>query len=277
MLNIGEYNTLVVARNTDHGIYLKDSEGEEVLLPNKFVTEEMVEGVSLDVFVYTDSMDRPVATTRKPLAVVGEFAALYVKDVTKFGAFLDWGLEKDLFVPWREQSEEMVEGRMYVVRICLDHRSGRVIGVSKIHSFIDSDTSELESGQEVDLMVYKRTEMGYLVLVNQRYSGLVYHSDVYGTPWIGERRKGFVKRVREDGKLDISFGKKGYDQVEDSKDVIVDALIKAGGKLPYHDKTDAETIRKVFKMSKKNFKKVIGSLYKAGLVELSDKGIKLVV
>ena len=275
MLEIGKYNQLEVKRRTDNGLYLTDGE-EEVLLPNKY-TEGLSEGDSVKVFVYTDSEDRPVATTEKPHGTVGEFASLFVKDNTSVGTFMDWGLEKDLFVPWREQFGDMREGYRYVVRICLDNISGRVVGVAKINSFFNEDTESLKEGLEVDLLVYKSTDLGYSVVVNNEYKGVVYHNEIYDPLEVGESRKGFIQKIRKDGKLDIGLQRQGYRAVEDSKDIIVDALIKAGGFLPYHDKSDSEEIRKVFKISKKNFKKIIGGLFKAGLVNITNKGIELIV
>ena len=275
MLEIGKYNQLEVKRRTDNGFYLTDGE-DEVLLPNKY-TDGLKEGDSVNLFVYTDSEDRPVATTEKPYAIVGDFASLYVKDNTSVGTFMDWGLEKDLFVPWREQFGDMREGYRYVVRLCLDNISNRVVGVAKINSFFNEDTSALTEREEVDLLVYNQTDLGFSVVVNNQYKGIIYHNEIYDSLEVGESRKGFVQKIRKDGRLDIGLQRQGYAAVVDTKDVIVDALIKAGGFLPYHDKTEAEEIKKVFKMSKKNFKRIIGSLYKAGLVEISPKGIQLVV
>ncbi|MCG8474774.1 MAG: S1-like domain-containing RNA-binding protein [Cytophagales bacterium] len=281
MIRLGDYNTLQVQTFSSYGVYLvediDDRQADRVLLPNKYVPEGISEGDSLEVFVYTDSEDRIVATTLKPEATVGEIAALYVKDINKYGAFLDWGLEKDLFVPYKEQEDRLRVGHKCIVRLCLDHRSKRIIGTTRIRPFLNYDEPIYEKGQEVELLIFREHDLGFLALINHERLGMIYRSDIYERLTVGDERKGFVKQVRPDGKIDLSLRREGYKKVEDTKDVIVDALIKAGGKLPYNDKTDPETIRRVFKMSKKNFKMIIGSLYKAGLIEISDKGIKLIL
>ncbi|BDD04096.1 CvfB family protein [Aureibacter tunicatorum] len=274
MINIGQYNSLRIARFSAHGAYLTDGE-TEVLLPQKYLKEEMEVGEDLNVFVYNDSQDRPVAVTTKPLAQVDQFAYLYVKALTKVGAFVDWGLEKDLLVPFKEQRFPLQEDRAYIFRLCLDHRSNRVIATTKLFPFFDRDVSELKEGQEVSMLVYEKADLGFLAIIDDRYLGLIYDNEVFEPLAVGDKRKGFIKKIRNDGKIDLALQKQGYEAVEDSKDIIIDELIKAGGELPYHDKSDSEEIKKVFRMSKKNFKKVVGSLYKAGLIELKENGIKL--
>ncbi len=275
MLHIGSYNELEVARKVDFGIYLSSADGESVLLPRKYVPTNAEIGSCLRVFVYTDSEDRPVATTRKPKATVDEFAYLKVKAVSGVGAFLDWGLEKDLLVPFRLQHQEMTAGQSYVVRVFLDEKSGRVVASSRLRAFFSQDVQELEAGQQVSLMVYDFTDLGIKVIVDGKYSGVIYRNELFEPLHLGDVRNGYVKKVREDNGLDITLQKQGFEAVTDLKPVILQRLQDAGGFLPCHGKSDAADIQKTFRMSKKLFKKVIGGLYKDGLISISDDGIRL--
>src|SRR5690606_25135793 len=209
------------------------------------------------------------------IAAVGEFAAMRVKDVTDFGAFLDWGIEKDLLVPNSEQHRKLRVGQTTVVRLCLDARTERVIGVGKLNPFLNKDLSALEEGQAVNLMVYDQTDLGFMVLIDNQYSGMLYENEVFEPLEIGMKKKGFIKKIRPDGKIDVRLFKDGVAGIDDSKDVILKKLTKAGGFLPYRDKSDADTIQDVFKMSKKSFKKAIGGLYKEGRIQILDDGIQL--
>ncbi|MDN5204648.1 S1-like domain-containing RNA-binding protein [Fulvivirgaceae bacterium BMA10] len=274
-LELGHYNTLKVAREVEFGYYLTDEE-QEILIPRKYVSEETKVGDSLEVFVYKDSEDRLIATTLKPAAVIGEFVALEVKEVNRFGAFMNWGLEKDLLVPFREQQGKMVEGKKYVVRICLDHRTNRLIGVSKIHSFLSKDVSGLEEKQKVDLLVYGRTDLGFKVIINNVNSGLLYENEIFEKLSIGDRREGFIKRIREDGKIDVVLNLNDAQQRSDNTGKILEALEENEGFLALHDKSDPEQIYNILQMSKKNFKKTIGTLYKEKKIKLLPDGIALV-
>jgi len=274
MLEIGKFNQLEVLREVDFGYYLQSDKGD-ILIPRKYVPEGTRIGEILRVFVYTDSEDRLIATTLDPIAAVGEFAAMRVKDVTDFGAFLDWGIEKDLLVPNSEQHRKLRVGQTTVVRLCLDARTERVIGVGKLNPFLNKDLSALEEGQAVNLMVYDQTDLGFMVLIDNQYSGMLYENEVFEPLEIGMKKKGFIKKIRPDGKIDVRLFKDGVAGIDDSKDVILKKLTKSGGFLPYHDKSDADTIQEVFQMSKKSFKKAIGGLYKEGRIQILDDGIQL--
>ncbi|WP_448518649.1 CvfB family protein [Rhodoflexus sp.] len=269
---IGRYHTFRVVKLVDFGAYLDTPLGE-LLLPKKYMPEGLQPNDYIEVFVYHDSEDRPIATTLRPYAQLGEFACLEVTHTTDFGAFLDWGLEKDLFVPLKEQHRTMRKGQVHVVRISTDPRTGRLIGIGKIGSFLNKRQPDLYQNQEVDLLIYEKTDLGYMCIINNTYAGILYHSELFEPLVIGHRCKGFVKKIREDYKIDLSLRKQGYFGIKNQQDVILDALQAAGGFLPYHDKTDPETIRRAFKMSKKTFKTLIGNLFKAGKIKLSEKGI----
>ncbi len=275
MLKIGSYNTLEFVKEVEFGIYLASDQGE-ILLPKKWVAEDWEVGDMIKVFIYTDSEDRLIATTLTPKAVVGEFAGMDVKQVTDFGAFLDWGIEKDLLVPLREQHRKLQEGQHCVVRVCLDHKTNRVVGVAKLNAFINKDIDALEEGQAVDLLVYDATDLGMMALVNEEYAGMIYRNEIFEPVKIGDRHKGYIKKLREDGKIDLSLKPQGFKAVLNDQEGVLSALVSAGGFLPYHDKSDPEAIREVFNLSKKAFKKVIGTLYKEGRIRILPEGIQLV-
>ena len=274
MLKIGSYNELVVERIVDFGLYL-NKKPYEVLLPSKYVPKNTRPGDVLRVFVYTDSEDRPVATTLEPKAAVGEFAYLKVKDVTSFGAFLDWGLEKDLLVPSSQQQDRMKAGKSYVVKVCLDELTGRVYGTNRITHNCDKNPKDLSEGEKVDLLIYGITKIGIMAVVNNRYSGLLYKSEVFTPVSVGEKLTGYISRIREDGKIDLTLKSPGYKSVTGSSAGILDILKKKGGFIPCHDKSSPEEIRQIFSMSKKEFKKAIGGLYKAGNIHITNKGIQI--
>ena len=274
MLKIGDYNTLKVEKFVDFGLYLQSDEGE-ILLPKKYVTEGTRIGDLIDVFIYKDSEDRLIATNLKPVAKVGEFAAMEVKDLSKFGAFLEWGLEKDLLVPFNEQNKKMEVGRKYVVYVLLDPKSQRVIGSSKLSDFLKKKNIELETGQEVDLMIYDQTDLGYLAVINNTYFGMIYRNEVFKKINIGDYLKGYVKQVREDDKIDLTLNKVGMDSVDDAKACIISALKSNKGFLPLNDDSTPEEIKNRLQMSKKTFKKAVGGLYKEKKVSIDTKGISL--
>jgi len=274
MYNIGSYNELEVIRQTNNGVYLRFDE-EAILLPQKWVPEGTESGDILKVFVYTDSKDRLIATTQQPRAVVGEFAYLEVIDIGKFGAFLDWGLDKDLLVPIGAQQVPMEKGEKYIVRLCLDQKTNRVFGVSKIDSFLKKDIINLRLNQKVDLLVSRFTDLGVMFIINQTYSGLAFYDEIFEPLKIGMKRVGYIKNIREDGKIDLRMHQEGLEAITDSKVVILDLLKKAGGFLPYHDKSDPDSIYKTFKMSKKVFKKGIGGLFKDKKIYINKQGISL--
>jgi predicted RNA-binding protein (virulence factor B family) len=275
MLKIGKFNLLEVVKKTPQGLYL-DSDKGELLLPNKYIPEAVKIGDKLNVFIYSDSEDRLIATTLKPYAQEGEFACLTVKQTLKIGAFLDWGLEKDLFVPIKEQHKPMDVGERHVVRVCLDLRTDRLLGVSKIGSFLEKDTSEFQIGQEVKLMVYEFTTLGIMCIVNNRFAGMLYKNEVFKELEIGEQIKGYIKNIREeDDKIDLSLRKEGFDGIKNQADVILLNLKQNNGFLPYGDDSSPEDIKQQFQMSKKTFKRLIGNLYKQGKIVILEHGIKL--
>lgn len=274
MLKIGSYNELVVDSEVEFGVYLH-SEDERILLPQKYVPEDLKIGDKIDVFVYTDSEDRPIATTQKPNGVVGDFVYMKAKDVTSFGTFMDWGLEKDLLVPKSEQQDRMVPGKKYIIKVCLDEKTDRVYGTNKISVNCDKDISELNELQEVDLLIHSQTNIGIMAVINNRYFGMMYQNETYKELSVGQRVTGYIMRLREDGKIDLTLKKPGFTSVEGSGETVIKILTDAGGTLPFHDKSDPEDIRQAFSMSKKEFKKAIGGLYKKGLIEIGKSGIKL--
>lgn len=275
MLEIGKINTLSVNRETDNGVYLEGGDHGELLMPKKFVTEEVKEKGIAEVFVYTDSEDRLVATTETPLAMVGEFARLTVKATSTFGAFLDWGLPKDLLVPFREQRSKMQEGNSYWVYIYLDLLSNRIAASAKLHKFIDNTPAEYEVGQEVDLIILEETDLGYKAIVNQEHSGILYKNQVFQQLEIGAKTKGYINKVREDEKIDLLLDKPGYEKVDAISQKILEALKESRGFMAISDKSSPEMIQTMFGISKKNFKKAIGSLYKKKLITFESDGIKL--
>jgi uncharacterized protein len=274
MLDIGRYNTLVVQREVDFGLYLNPKE-EEVLLPSKYVPQNTRPGDSLRVFVYTDSEDRPVATTLTPKAVVGDVAYLRVNDTASIGCFLDWGLEKDLLVPKGEQQSRMHVGKRYVVKVLLDKKTNRVYGSTRITRHCQKAPEDLSVGQQVRLMIYQFSKLGTLAVVDDRFLGMIFHNETFETLKIGERRPGYIRHIRKDGKIDLSLKKPGPISIDGSGQRIMAALKKSGGFIPCHDKSSPQKITDSFSMSKKEFKRAIGGLYKKRLIEISDQGIRL--
>lgn len=256
-------------------MFLSDVEGEEVLLPNQYITDEMQVGDNIRVFVYLDSEDRPVATTQTPKIIRNEFAFLEVKDVSEYGAFLDWGLIKDLFVPFREQNPPMEVGEWHVVFLYLDQKTSRLLASAKIDKFLENERLTVGEGDEVDLLIWQKTDLGYNVVVNQYHKGLVYANEVFRELQIGDAIKGYVKKIREENKLDISLQKTGYEIVEPVAQLILDEVKKSDGFLNLSDSSSPEEIYKRLQISKKVFKKAIGGLYKQGRIRIAGEGIYL--
>ncbi|MCF2492318.1 MULTISPECIES: S1 RNA-binding domain-containing protein [Dyadobacter] len=277
MLFIGKYNHLTIERLTSVGMFLSDVEGEEVLLPNQYLTDEMQIGDTIKVFVYLDSEDRPVATTETPKIIRNQFAFLEVTDVTEHGAFMDWGLIKDLFVPFREQSTPMQLGEWHVVFLYLDQKSSRLIASTKIDRFLENERLTVAEGDEVDLLIFSKSDLGYNAIVNQYHKGLIYANEVFRDIHVGDSLRGYVKKIREENKLDLSLQKTGYEVVEPTAQAILDQLKKANGFLNLSDNSSPEDIYKKLQISKKVFKKAIGGLYRQGLIKIGDDGIRLVV
>lgn len=274
MLKIGKYNDLVVESRVEFGLYLQSDEGK-ILLPQKYVSEDMNIGDTLNVFIYTDSEDRLVATTLKPDGVVGDFVFLEVKDVASFGTFMDWGLEKDLLVPKSEQQDRMVPGKKYLTKICFDDMTQRVYGTTKISVNCDKNITDLKVGQKVELLIHSFTQIGIMAVIDNRYFGMLYINETYQDLSIGDTCTAYIMRLREDNKIDLTLKKPGYDSVKGSAETIVSLLEQAGGFIPCHDKSSPEEIKTVFSMSKKEFKRAIGGLFKKGVLELKKNGIRL--
>jgi predicted RNA-binding protein (virulence factor B family) len=275
MFKIGSYNPLTVARRSQIGLYLTSDGQDEVLLPNRYCPETATPGDSMLVFVYMDSEDRPIATTDKPKAVVGDVAKLLVKDVNRFGAFLDWGLEKDLFVPFSEQRRRLKEGEWVVVYVELDQATDRIIGTTWLRKHFSDETRHFNPGDPVRLIVYARTGRGVDVVVNSRYAGIIHANNEVQHLEYAEEIDGFVRKVREDGTLDIILRKPGYEGALEDSDVVLDKLRAADGFLPFTAKSGADEVREEFGISRKAFKKIIGNLYKNGVITADDDGIRL--
>lgn len=276
MLNIGNYNTLRIIKILSFGAYLDGGEGKEILLPTRYVPDGAQVGDDVEVFIYHDNEGRLIATTLHPNAVVGEFAFMQVKSVNTMGAFLDWGLMKDLLVPYKEQKLTMREGKWYLVYVRLDHVTGRVMASARIEKFLNNIPPKYEFNQEVSLLVADDTEIGYKVIVNNLHWGMVYHNQVFQRLEKGEHLKGYVKEIREDDKLDISLTPLGYQKVDGIAQTILQALQMQNGFLPVHDKSDPEVIYSLFRCSKKAFKQAIGALYRQHRIALEPDGIRLI-
>ena len=276
MLNIGNYNTLRIIKILSFGAYLDGGEGKEILLPTRYVPDGAQVGDDVEVFIYHDNEGRLIATTLHPKAVVGEFAFMQVKSVNTTGAFLDWGLMKDLLVPYKEQKLTMREGKWYLVYVRLDHVTGRVMASARIEKFLNNIPPKYEFNQEVSLLVADDTEIGYKVIVNNLHWGMVYHNQVFQRLEKGEHLKGYVKEIREDDKLDISLAPLGYQKVDGVAQTILQALQVQNGFLPVHDKSDPEVIYSLFRCSKKAFKQAIGALYRQHRIALEPDGIRLI-
>jgi hypothetical protein len=275
MILPGRYNTLKVVKYVDFGVYLDGEELGEILLPARYVPEVCEVGQDLLVFLYLDSEDRIIATTEKPYAQVGEFAYLKAVAVNSVGAFLDWGLMKDLLVPFREQKMSMVAGKSYMVYVYLDPDSKRIAASAKLEKFVDNVIPDYQAGDEVSLIVESESELGYNAIINHLHRGILYHDELPGPLKKGDQFRAYIKKVREDNKIDLSLYRSGYGQVDSVSMNILDVLKKAGGFLPLTDKSDAALIFDYFSISKKVFKKAIGSLYKQRLISLEERGIRI--
>ncbi len=272
---VGQVQELPVENFSDYGVYLSFGR-DRVLLPNKYVPEDVAVGQKIQVFVYTDSEDRPVATTLTPAGVVGDIVALKVKDTAPFGVFMDWGLEKDLLVPRSEQQARMEPGETHLVKICLDPTSFRVYGSTLMSGFCPGTSKDLEQNESVDLIIHSISPIGYMALINQTCPGLLYKNETFENLSIGDRCQGYVLRVREDGKVDLSLKKPGYGSVEGSAQKILQVLEDGEGFSPCHDKSSPDEIKAAFAMSKKEFKRAVGNLYKAGRITIEKgRGIRL--
>ena len=275
MIELGRINNLEILRDTSVGLFLGDEDGNDVLLPNKYVPTAYEIGEKLKVFCYLDYDERPVATTLEPDIMLGEFRLLQVAEVNEFGAFMQWGLEKHLLVPFREQRVKMKEGQWYVVHCYLDDRSGRLVASNKLDKFLSNDTIDLKEWEKVDLVVTRQTDLGWEVIVNEKHKGLVYFNEVFKPINIGDVIPGCIKTIRKDNKLDISLQPLGAKVLEPAAKKIYEVLVDSGGFLGLHDKSAPEEIRDVFQMSKKTFKKGLGTLYRERKIKIESDGITL--
>ncbi|MFW5663790.1 MAG: S1 RNA-binding domain-containing protein [bacterium] len=276
-IKIGQYNTMRVVKTLDFGIYLDGGEMGEILMPTKWVPQGTQPEDKLEVFIYFDSEDRPIATTTKPKAMVGEFAWLKAKAVDRIGAFLDWGLDKDLLVPFKEQNAKMEEGRCYLVYLYVDPRTKRIAASAKVEKFLDIEPADYSPGQEVELMIWTRSDMGYKTIINQKHQGLLYANEIFQDLRPGQKLKGYISQVRPDGKIDLKLQKSGYKNViDDFSHKILQSLKENEGFLPITDKSSPEDIYQTLQMSKKNFKKAVGALYRQRLISITEMGIGLV-
>lgn len=276
MIQLGKINTLTVLRKVDFGFYLEAEEYDSILLPKRYAPETLQEGDTIDVFVYLDSEDRIIATTEHPLASVNECAYLMVKDVNSIGAFLDWGLPKDLFVPFREQKMRMTPGKRYWVYLYIDKETDRIAASAKIDKFLDRYNPPYVSGDEVSIQIHSKSDIGTKVIVDNLYWGVVYENEIFEHLTIGEKRIAYIKKVRDDLKLDISLTKSGYqNKILDLEQLLIDKLRENGGFLALHDKSSSDEIKNLLGISKKSFKMTVGSLYKARKITIEDKGIRL--
>jgi len=274
-LELGRINTLVIDRLTTPGAYLMAQDGNDVLLPGPYLTPEMKEGTLVNVFLYTDSEDRLVATTNKPVAMLDEFALFTVVDVAPFGAFMDWGLSKDLLVPNMFQKTKFSVGEKRFLKVIYDERTHRLVGTEKVGDFLDKKVKGLAANKQVEILVIQKTPLGFKCIVDDKYEGLIYHNEIFETVNIGDKKTAYVKSVRKDGNIDLNLRKPGSKKNGSSDDKVLALLKENKGIMPYNYKSDAELIKNVFSLSKKEFKRTLTSLQDAGKIEVKDTGIYL--
>ncbi len=272
-LELGFMNTLRVDRDTAPGIYLMAEDEEDVLLPGQYVTDDMLEDTLVDVFLYTDSEDRLVATTRKPTAMLDEFALFDVIDVAPFGAFVDWGLTKDLLVPNMFQKTPFSVGEKRFLKVVYDERTHRLVGTEKLGDFFERRVKGLKPSEEVKILIIAKTPLGFKCIVNEKYEGLIYHSDIFENISLGDKKTAYIKTIRKDGNIDLNLKKAGSKQSGDSADKVFTLLQQNNGIMPYNYKSDAELIKDIFGLSKKDFKRSLTKLQDSGKIEVKDTGI----
>lgn len=278
MIEIGRYNELIIDRETSVGLFLSDRKGNEVLLPTKYCPEEFEIDDSIEVFVYLDHEERPIATNIEPKIMLHEFAQLRVSEVNNIGAFMDWGLEKELLVPFSEQRQKMQKDRWYIVFLNYDSKTDRLYGSNKIEKWISNEPEMLtiEEGEEVELLIMGKSDIGYNVIINDRHKGLIYDSEIFEDIRVGDKVPGYIKKIRTDEKIDVSLQPIGYEKFNDvNVQLLYDALIDNNGSLELNDKSSPESIYEVLGISKKAFKKALGALYKDRKVKIKESGISL--
>lgn len=275
-IELGKFNQLEVVKQVDFGMYLDGGEEGEILLPTRYVPEDCKVGDWLNVFLYLDNEERLIATTLTPLVQVGEFACLEVSWVNQFGAFLNWGLMKDLFVPFSEQKMEMQVGNKYVIHAYIDDESFRIVASAKVDRYLSKEKAPYQPGEEVNILIWQKTDLGFKAIIENMYSGLLYDSEIFQTLHTGDTLKAYIKQVREDGKIDLILQKPGFEKVDDFSKTLYHYIADHGGRIGLNDKSPAEEIYDVFGVSKKTFKKAVGDLYKKRLILLHEDGIELV-
>ena len=274
-IELGKFNQLEVVKEVDFGLYLDGGDEGEILLPTRYVPEDCKVGDMLNVFLYLDIDERLIATTLTPLVQVGQFACLEVSWVNQFGAFLNWGLMKDLFVPFSEQKTKMQVGRSYVVHAHVDEESYRIVASAKVERYLSKDMPDYAPGAEVDILIWQKTDLGFKAIIDNKYSGLLYENEIFRALETGMQMKAFVKQVREDGKVDLILQKPGFEKVDDFSKTLLEYIREHGGRINLNDKSPAEDIYDTFGVSKKTFKKGVGDLYKKRLISLHENGITL--
>ena len=275
-IELGKFNQLEVVKQVDFGMYLDGGEEGEILLPTRYVPEDCKVGDWLNVFLYLDNEERLIATTLTPLVQVGEFACLEVSWVNQFGAFLNWGLMKDLFVPFSEQKMKMQVGNKYVIHAYIDDESFRIVASAKVDRYLSKEKAPYQPGEEVNILIWQKTDLGFKAIIENMYSGLLYDSEIFQTLHTGDTLKAYIKQVREDGKIDLILQKPGFEKVDDFSKTLYHYIADHGGRIGLNDKSPAEEIYDVFGVSKKTFKKAVGDVYKKRLILLHEDGIELV-
>ncbi|BFN31340.1 S1-like domain-containing RNA-binding protein [Vibrio harveyi] len=276
MIKIGQINSLEVIKTADFGVFLDGEDYGSVLLPNKYVPEGTELGAHLDVFLYFDSESQLAATIDKPIAQVGEWGLMKIEGINKTGAFVNWGIkEKDLLIPFSEQRARFTAGQNVLVHVYTDKASGRIVGTTKFNKWLDKTPANYEVNEQVDLIIAERSQLGYKAIVNGEHWGMIFPSDVFGKLFIGKKLKGYIKQVREDGKIDLALQKVGVAKMDDLSSKVIELLEKKGGFLPLNDKSSPEAIFEAFRTSKGTYKKTIGGLYKAGKIVIEKDGIRL--
>jgi hypothetical protein len=275
MVKIGKYNTLSVIKYVDFGVYLDGGDGIEILLPTRYVPEGLKVGDDINVFIYKDSEDRIIATTEHPYAQVGEFAYLQVNQVNQAGAFLDWGLPKDLLVPYSQQRSKMRQDGIYLVYVYLDDATKRIVATAKIEKYLDNVLPEYKPGERVNCLVFEHTDIGYKVIVNNMHRGMIYHNEIFQPIEVEQQVVGYVKSIREDGKIDITLSDKAAVRIDSLSNRILNAIKANGGKLNLTDKSSPDEIKALFSCSKKDFKKALGHLYKERIINITTDCIAL--
>ncbi|HCH4264688.1 TPA: GntR family transcriptional regulator [Vibrio parahaemolyticus] len=276
MIKIGQINSLEVIKKADFGVFLYGDDYGSVLLPNKHVPEGTELGDHIEVFLYFDSESQLAATIDKPIAQVGEWGLMKIEGINQTGAFVNWGIkEKDLLIPFSEQRARFTAGQNILVYVYTDKASGRIVGTTKFNKWLDKTPANYEVNEEVDLIIAERSQLGYKAIVNGKHWGMIFPSDVFGKLFIGKKLKGYIKQIREDGKIDLSLQKVGVAKMDDLSSKIIDLLEKKGGFLPLNDKSSPEAIFDAFRTSKGTYKKTIGGLYKQGKIVIEKDGIRL--